>query len=216
MAHGTQGIVQHNGSGMVSRAAPKGLHQPNLQQLDTSDIRCTTRKCSGRTAFPHLYRWPRQHYNQQNIQIRWWHKQWKNCREQCLKMHIKKALMTIIGTVRKESDDLVILGVTFGSKLTFEKHLCLVSRAASRFLEQTWYLEEAWRVFHYRSLLERCFRDFVRPVLEYCSAMWCSAADTHLKLQDRAVRSACFLTGDVFECGIAHRWSVAVLCMLYK
>ena len=54
------------------------------------------------------------------------------------------------------------------------------------------------------------------PVLEYCSAVWCSAADTHLKLLDRAVSDARFLTGGVFECGIAHRRSVAVLCMLYK
>ena len=46
--------------------------------------------------------------------------------------------------------------------------------------------------------------------------MWCSAADTHLKLLDRAVSGARFLTGGVFECDIAHRRSVAVLCMLYK
>ena len=32
----------------------------------------------------------------------------------------------------KESDDLVILGVTFDSKMTFEKHLHSVSRAASQ------------------------------------------------------------------------------------
>ena len=32
----------------------------------------------------------------------------------------------------EESDDIVILGVTFDSKMTFEKHLRLVSRAASR------------------------------------------------------------------------------------
>ena len=52
--------------------------------------------------------------------------------------------------------------------------------------------------------------------LECCSAVWCSAADTHLKLLDRAVSGARFLTGGVFECDIAHRLSVAVLCMLYK
>ena len=46
--------------------------------------------------------------------------------------------LTIRGTVLKETDDLVILGVTFNSKLTFEKYLRLVSRAAS----MTWYLEE--------------------------------------------------------------------------
>ena len=38
----------------------------------------------------------------------------------------------------------------------------------------------------------------------------------HLKLLDRAVSGARFLTGGVFECDIAHRRSVAVLCMLYK
>ena len=54
------------------------------------------------------------------------------------------------------------------------------------------------------------------PVLEYCSAVWCSAADTHVKLLDRAVSGARFLTGGVFECDISHRRSVAVLCMLYK
>ena len=42
--------------------------------------------------------------------------------------------------------------------------------------------------------------------------MWCSAADTHLKLLDRADSGARFLTGDVFECDIGHRRSVAVLC----
>ena len=46
--------------------------------------------------------------------------------------------------------------------------------------------------------------------------MWCSAADTHLKLLDSAVSGARFLTGGLFECDIIHRRSVAVLCMLYK
>ena len=67
-----------------------------------------------------------------------------------------------------------------------------------------------------QSLLGRCFRGFVLPVLEYCSAVWCSAADTHLKLLDRAVSGARFVTGGVFECDLAHRRSVAVLCMTYK
>ena len=58
------------------------------------------------------------------------------------------------------------------------------------------------------------FGGFLLPVLEYCSAILCSAADTHLKLLDRAVSGAWFLTGGVFECDIAHRRSVAVLCML--
>ena len=46
-------------------------------------------------------------------------------------MHPQSPTLPIGKTVLKESDDLVILGVTFESKLTFEKHLRLVSRAAS-------------------------------------------------------------------------------------
>ena len=46
-------------------------------------------------------------------------------------MHPQSPSLIIGGTVLKESDDLVILGVTFDSKMTFEKHLRLVSRAVS-------------------------------------------------------------------------------------
>ena len=49
-----------------------------------------------------------------------------------------------------------------------------------------------------------------------CSAVRCSAADKHLKLQDCLVRGASFLNGSVFECDLAHHRSLAVLCMLYK
>ena len=93
--------------------------------------------------------------------------------------------------------------------MTFEK----VSRAASQRLG---ILRKFLLLFHDRSLLRRCFRGFVLPILEYCSAVWCSAADTHLKLLDRAVSGARFLSGGVFECDISHRRSVAVLFMLYK
>ena len=47
-------------------------------------------------------------------------------------MHPQSPALTIVGTVLKESDDLVILGATFDSKMTFEKHLRAVSRAASQ------------------------------------------------------------------------------------
>ena len=97
--------------------------------------------------------------------------------------------------------------------MTFEKHLRSVSRAASQRLG---ILRKSWQVFHDRSLLGRCFHGFVLLVLEYCSGVWCLAANTHLKLLDRVVSGVCFLTGGVFECDISHHRSVAVLCMLYK
>ena len=72
--------------------------------------------------------------------------------------------------------------------------------------------ESVWRMPH-------CF---VLPVLEYYSAVWCSAADTHLRLQSTGSRSQwCqFFNWGVLKtltmCDLAHRRSVAVLCMLYK
>ena len=128
-------------------------------------------------------------------------------------MHPQSPAWTIGGTVLKESDDLVILGVLFNSKMTFEKHLRSVSWATSQRLG---ILRKSLQLFHDRLLIGRCFRGFVLPLLEYCSAVWCSAADTHLKLLNRVVSGASFLTGGVFECDLAHCRSVAVLCVLYK
>ena len=104
-------------------------------------------------------------------------------------MHPQSPALTIGGTVLKESDDLVILGVTFDSKLNFGKHLRAVSRAAS---QQLGILRMSWQVFNNILILRRCSRGFVLPVLQYCFAPWCSAADTQLKLLDRVVSGASF------------------------
>ena len=52
-------------------------------------------------------------------------------------------------------------------------------------------------MFQDRSLLGRCIRDFVLLVLEYCSSVWCLTDYTRLKLLNRAVSGARFLTGGV-------------------
>ena len=67
-------------------------------------------------------------------------------------MHPQSPALTIGGTVLKESDDLVILEVTFDSKMTSEKLLRSVSRAASQRLG---ILRKSWQVFHDRLLLGR-------------------------------------------------------------
>ena len=92
-------------------------------------------------------------------------------------------------------------------------HLRSVSRTASQRLD---ILRKSWRVFHDILLIGRCFWGFVLPVLEYCSAVWCSSADTHLKLLDQVVSGACFLAGGMLNCNHSHRRSMAVLCMQYK
>ena len=107
---------------------------------------------------------------------------------------------------------LVILGVTFDSKMTFEKHLRSVSSAASQRLG---ILRKSWRVFHDRSLLGRYIRGFFLPVLEYCSAVWYLAADTHLKPLDRAVRDVYFLTGVCLSAAllVGDPWQYCECCI---
>ena len=60
-------------------------------------------------------------------------------------MHPHSRPLIIGGTVLKVSDDLVILGVTFDYEMTFEKHLCSVSRAPSQSIG---ILRKSSRVFH--------------------------------------------------------------------
>ena len=54
-------------------------------------------------------------------------------------MHPQSPPLNSLGTLVKESEDLVIFGVKFDSKMTFEKHPRSVSSAAS---QKIWYLEE--------------------------------------------------------------------------
>ena len=91
-------------------------------------------------------------------------------------VHPQLTPLTLDGTVLKESADLVILGVTIDAKMTFGKHLRRVSSAAAQRLG---IMRKSWQVFDDRSLLLRSFWSFVLRVLEYCSAVWWSAADSH-------------------------------------
>ena len=95
----------------------------------------------------------------------------------------------------KESDDLVILGVTCDSKMTFEKHLRSVFRAASLRLG---ILRSPGKYSMIDSFLGDAFRVLSCPLGVLFSAVWCLAADTQLKQQDRVVSGASFLTGCVF------------------
>ena len=80
--------------------------------------------------------------------------------------------------------------------MTFERHLRSVSSAAAQRLGV---MGKSWQVFHDRSLLLRSFWSFVLLAMEHCSAVWCSAAESRLKLLDRVVRSAGFLAGGVLK-----------------
>ena len=129
-------------------------------------------------------------------------------------MHPQSLTLTIGRTVMKESDDLVMLGVNFEFKMTFEKHLRSVSRAATQRLG---IFRKSWQVFPDRLLLGRCFAVLSCPFLS--TVLQCGARRPIHTLNYSTVclvSDTRFLTGCVFECGLEHRRSVAVLCMLYK
>ena len=61
----------------------------------------------------------------------------------------------------------------------------------------------------------RCFTSFILPCLEYCSPVWSSAADSHLKLLDKNLRACEFLFPNL-TISLQHRCFISSLCMLYK
>ena len=114
-------------------------------------------------------------------------------------MHPQSSPLTIDGTVLKDFDDYDMLGVTFDSKITLRR---IFARFRDHLLNyRLGILRKSWRVFHDRLLLGRCFRGFALPVLEYCSALWCSTADT----LDLLVNGSSFLAVGVLGCDLEHQ-----------
>ena len=65
-------------------------------------------------------------------------------------IHPQSTPMSLDGTLLEVSGDLVLFGVTFDAKMTFEKHLFCVSRAVAQRLG---IMRKFWQGFHDRSLL---------------------------------------------------------------
>ena len=108
---------------------------------------------------------------------------------------------------------LTILGVRLDERLTFE---CHVRDVASRASQKLGILRQAWRLYQDVSIVSKCFWSYILPILEYCSPVWSSAADTHLRLLDRVVRTVFTLSNGQVLCDLDHRRSVAELCVFHK
>ena len=105
-----------------------------------------------------------------------------------------------------------ILGVILDSKFTFEKHIRSIS---SSIAQKIGILRKSFKIFGDQSVLKNCFNSFILPCFEYCSPVWSSAADSHLKLLDRNLNAIKFLIPDLHT-NLWHRRSISSLCMLYK
>ena len=118
----------------------------------------------------------------------------------------------INGVLINTVDHLKLLSVTLDSKLTFELQLRNMSRAISPKLG---ILRKCKKVFENDDILRKSFFSFILPHFEYCSAVWLSAADTHLRLLDRSFNSVKFLLTDL-DLDIGHRRDIGALSILYK
>ena len=120
--------------------------------------------------------------------------------------------LSVDGVYIESVTDLKLLGVTLDSKLTFEMQLRNLSRMISPKLG---ILRKSKKIYENDNILRNCFFSFILPHFEYCSAVWMSAADSHLRLLDRAFNSVKFLLSDL-DLDIGHRRLVGSLTMLYK
>ena len=120
--------------------------------------------------------------------------------------------LVIDGQVLNLSDTMKILGVILDSKLIFKEHIDSMVSALSR---QVGLLRKSLRTFNSTVIAKKCFYSFLLPSFEYCSPVWGSAADTHLKLLERIVRQVRILIPDL-TIDLEHRRKVAAQCMFYK
>ena len=119
----------------------------------------------------------------------------------------------LVGSTSLNScDSFTILGVMFDSKFTCERHIRSISSAVA---QKIGLLRKSFRIFGDHVVLLKCFNSFILPCLEYCSPVWSSAADSHLKLRDRNLQACKFLIPNL-TISLQHRRFISSLCMLYK
>ena len=122
--------------------------------------------------------------------------------------------LSIDDVILQTCDSFKILGILFDSKFTFEKHIRSVSSSVA---QKIGLLRKSFKIFGDSSILKKCFNSFILPCLEYCAPVWSSAANSHLSLLDRHVRSCEFLFPDLKDnIDLGHCRVVSSLCMLYK
>ena len=120
--------------------------------------------------------------------------------------------LRIDGAVLAICNAFKILGLTFDSKLTFEKH---IRNVASGISQKIGILRKCCKIFGDQTIMLNCFNSFILPCLEYCAPVWASAADSHLKLLDNNLNAIKFLIPNL-KTDLSHRRQISSLCLLHK
>ena len=107
-------------------------------------------------------------------------------------IHLQSTSLTLDGTVPKESADRIILGcdVWCWDELRY---------ASSLFPELHFRGFVSWECLDNSLLFWDIFSSFVIRLLEYCSAVWCSAADSHLTLLEELSEVRVFFSWRCFR-----------------
>ena len=98
------------------------------------------------------------------------------------------------------------------SKFTFEKRIRSISFSVA---QEIGLLRKSFRIFGDHDVILKCFNSFILPCLGYCSPVWSSAADSHLKLLDRNLQACKFLIPNL-TISLQQGRFISSLCMLYK
>ena len=100
----------------------------------------------------------------------------------------------------------------FDSKFNFERHICSISSSVAQKIDL---LRKSFRIIGDHYILLRSFYSFIPPYLEYCSPVWSSSADSHLKRLDKNIQACKFLIPN-FIIILQHRRFISSLCIFYK
>ena len=119
----------------------------------------------------------------------------------------------LVGSTSLNScDSFKIIGIMFDSKFTFERQIHCISSSVAQKIGP---LRKSFRIFGDHDVSLKCFNSFILPCLEYCSPVWSSAADSHLKLLDKILR-ACKILIPNFTISLQYCHFISSLCMFYK
>ena len=96
--------------------------------------------------------------------------------------------------------------------MTFEHHIRSV---ASSIAQKIGLLRKCYKTFADNVAVRKSFFAFILPHFEYCTTIWMSAADCHLKLLDRSLNSIKFILPD-FSLDLDHRRLVGSISVFFK
>ena len=97
-------------------------------------------------------------------------------------------------------------------RASLTEHICPILSPVS---QKSGLIRKSFRISKDQDVLWRYFNSFIPPCLEYCSPIWPSAADSHLKLLDKNLQTCKSLIPNL-NLSLQHQLSINLPCMLYN